>query len=56
MKHIILPTMLNEVSKSGIREILASLDDPNLLSLASTITQGFLKNKIDSRDGKEKEI
>lgn len=44
--------MLNEVSRQGISEILASLDDNTVQSLAGTITQGLLKNKINTRQGK----
>ncbi|RZC40899.1 C3orf38 -like protein, partial [Asbolus verrucosus] len=41
--------MLNEESRLGIQEILSDIDDNSIFSLAATVTQGLLKNKIDSR-------
>ncbi|KYB26003.1 Uncharacterized protein C3orf38-like protein [Tribolium castaneum] len=42
--------MLNDTSRQGICEILASLDDNTLFNLAGTVTQGLLKNRINTRD------
>lgn len=41
-------------NSAQIREILAKLDETELYSLVSTVTQGLLKNKINSTDGRWK--
>ncbi|KAF2879165.1 hypothetical protein ILUMI_27017 [Ignelater luminosus] len=38
----------NTRAEQGIREILSKLDQSELLSLAATVTQGLLKNKLES--------
>jgi hypothetical protein len=43
--------MLNEASKLGIEEILSSLDDNTIFALATTVTQGLLKNRLNTRQG-----
>lgn len=48
---ILFIIMLNEASQGGILDILSEFDDNNLFALASTVTQGLLKNKIESREG-----
>ncbi|XP_063910831.1 uncharacterized protein C3orf38 homolog [Zophobas morio] len=42
--------MLNGTSKAGITEILSFLDDNTVLSLATTVTQGLLKNRLNTRE------
>lgn len=37
---------------NGIKQLLINCSDNEVLSLCATITQGLLKNKINSRDGK----
>lgn len=43
----------NTRAQQGIREILSKLEDNELLNLAATVTQGLLKNKVESSDGKK---
>lgn len=41
-----------EIQRIGITSILSHLKDRDLISLATTVTQGLLKSKIKNRQGK----
>lgn len=40
------------INQQGVKEILNKLEDSELFGLAATVTQGFLKNKLNCRNGK----
>ncbi|KAF5277092.1 hypothetical protein FQA39_LY06330 [Lamprigera yunnana] len=42
--------MDNETTISCVQEILSKLDDEDVIALATTVSHGFLKNKLDSRE------
>lgn len=41
-----------EIQRTGITSILSHLKDREVISLATTVTQGLLKNKVKNRQGK----
>lgn len=43
--------MSKDQLRRGVEDILSNFDDANLSSLAATVTQGLLKDKINSREG-----
>lgn len=43
--------MQNEKARTGCRHVLGKLDEPELIALASTVTQGLLKNKVTTSQG-----
>jgi len=43
--------MENTVAVNGIQQILSKLEDEELLALAATVTQGLLRNKLETRKG-----
>lgn len=45
--------MQNEKAIAGIRHILSKLECEDIIALASTVTQGYLRNKLTTAKGKD---